>query len=142
LKELQRLSYPRLYYREEAPDSITNKYQKRYGYLTTKLTRPQSLGMLRTIVREEPHKIKDLDVLMEMTTFVKNDKGKPEAIAGTHDDLVMARAINCYSCHQQRDYPIIPKPKPKKLPSAFQGSEQNAEDFFYNGVADSNYIRW
>jgi phage terminase large subunit len=142
LKELQRLGYSKLYYREETPDSTTNKYQKKYGYLTTKLTRPQALGMLRTIVREEPHKIKDLDLLMEMTTFVKNDKGKPEAIANTHDDLVMARAINCYSSHQQRDYPIIPKPKPKKLPNALQGTEENTESFFYNGGADNNYIRW
>lgn len=142
LKELQRLRYPRLYYREEAPDSTTRKYQKKYGYLTTKLTRPQALGMLRTIVREEPEKIKDLDLLMEMSTFVKNDKGKPEAMLGEHDDLVIARGINCYISHQQRNYPIIPKPKIKKLPSAFDSPETPEEDFFYSGDAGSDYIGW
>ncbi|MCT4545093.1 MAG: PBSX family phage terminase large subunit [Vallitalea sp.] len=142
LKELQRLGYPRLYYREQSPDSTTHKYQKKYGYLTTKLTRPQSLGMLRTIVREEPKKIKDLDLLMEMTTFVKNNKGRPEAMSGEHDDLVMARAINCYISHQQRDYPVMPKPKVKELPKAFESPEPTEEGFFYSGVAAQDYIRW
>ncbi|GKX27855.1 hypothetical protein SH1V18_03350 [Vallitalea longa] len=142
LKELQRLGYPRLYYREEAPDSTTHKYQKKYGYLTTKLTRPQALGMLRTIVREEPKKIKDLDLLMEMTTFVKNDKGKPEAMSGQHDDLIMARAINCYIAHQQRDYPIIVRPKPKKLPEAFNADEPAEEGFFYSQEVSEDFLRW
>jgi len=36
-----------------------------------------------------------------MTTFVKNEQGRPEAAKGAHDDCVMARAINCYIAHQQ-----------------------------------------
>jgi phage terminase large subunit len=37
-----------------------------------------------------------------MTTFVKNEKGRPEAAEGKHDDCVLARAINCYISGQQR----------------------------------------
>lgn len=100
-KELERLGYHRLYIREESPDAYTGKLTKRYGFQTTKLTRPLALGMLRTVVREHPERIKDLTTLHEMTTFVKNEKGKPEAAEGQHDDCVIARAINCYIADQQ-----------------------------------------
>ena len=59
------------------------------------------LGMLRTLVREEVHKINSSQTLQEMTTFAKNDKGKPEAQNGQHDDMVIAWAINLAIRHQQ-----------------------------------------
>jgi len=101
VKELMRLGYNEQYYREERPDSITGKLRKIYGFDTNSATRPAALGMLRSEVREHPERIKSLDLLFEMTTFVKNEKGRPEAAQGAHDDLVMARAINCYIAHQK-----------------------------------------
>lgn len=101
VKELTRLGYSRQYVREEKPDSFTGKLKPIYGMVTDKATRPAMLGMLRTVVRENPERIKDLDTLLEMTTFVKNEEGRPEASKGTHDDCVMSRAINCYIAHQQ-----------------------------------------
>lgn len=101
VKELTRLGYYRQYIREEKPDAFSGQLRKVYGYLTTSATRPTALGMLRTVVREHPERIKDMDTLLEMTTFVKNEQGRPEAAKGAHDDCVMARAINCYIAHQQ-----------------------------------------
>jgi phage terminase large subunit len=92
-KVLERLNYPNLYIREEAPDSMTGKLVQKYGWNTNKATRPLILSMLRTLVREHPECIKCLDTLYEMTTFVTNEKGKAEAQQGAHDDLIMARAI-------------------------------------------------
>ena len=37
-----------------------------------------------------------------MLTFVRNEKGRPEAEEGAHDDLVMALAIAHYAREQQR----------------------------------------
>lgn len=37
----------------------------------------------------------------EMTTFVKKENGKMEAIEGAHDDLVMAKAIAHFISSQQ-----------------------------------------
>jgi len=102
MKELTRLNYPNQYVREETPDAFTGKLTKRFGFNTNKLTRPVALGMLRTIIREHPERVKDIDTLNEMTTFIKNEKGRPEAAEGFHDDCVMARAINCYIAGQQR----------------------------------------
>ena len=36
-----------------------------------------------------------------MLTFVRNEKGRPEAQSGAHDDCVMALAIAYYSREQQ-----------------------------------------
>lgn len=101
VKELIRLGYHNQYVREEKPDAMTGKLRKIYGFDTNTATRPTALGMLRAEVREHPERIKDIDLLYEMTTFVKNEQGKPEAAKGEHDDCVMARAINCYTSHQQ-----------------------------------------
>jgi phage terminase large subunit len=101
VKELTRLGYYRQYVREEKPDNFTGQLKKVYGFNTNQATRPTALGMLKTVVRENPERIKDLDTLLEMTTFVKNEAGRPEASKGAHDDCVMARAINCYIAHQQ-----------------------------------------
>lgn len=105
-KEIIRMGYKNIYIREQQPDSISEKLVFKYGFRTTGTssgggTRPIILSMLRTVVREEPHLIKDIDTLNEMTTFAKNDKGKPEAIKGFHDDMILARAINCYIRDQQ-----------------------------------------
>jgi phage terminase large subunit len=82
------------YYREQAPDSISGQPVKKIGWNTNKATRPVILADLRTLVRENVNKISSIETLNEMTTFVKNDKGKPEAANGMHDDMVMAWAIN------------------------------------------------
>ncbi len=92
-KELERLGYDNLYVRDEAPDKFTAKLTKKFGWHTNTLTRPLALGKLRAVMRQQPSCIRDRDTLEEMTTFVKNEKGKPEAAKGFHDDMIMARAI-------------------------------------------------
>jgi phage terminase large subunit len=87
-------NYANCYYREQAPDSISGQPVKKIGWLTTQKTRPEALGLLRTLVREEVYKINSVETLLEATTFVKNDKGKPEASLGCHDDMILAWAIN------------------------------------------------
>lgn len=116
VKELTRLGYHNQYVREETPDSYTGKLAKRYGFQTNKVTRPLALGMLRTVMREHPERVRDLDTLDEMTVFIKNEKGRPEAAEGQHDDCIMARAINCYIASQQSMIvKAEPVEKPKKL---------------------------
>ena len=42
-----------------------------------------------------------LETLEEMLVFIRNEKGRPEAQEGCHDDLVMALAIAYYIGPQQ-----------------------------------------
>ena len=122
-QELQRLDYPNQYMRE-VEDSITNTIEKRYGFKTTKLTRPLIISELVEIVREHTEVFNDVATLNEMLTFVRNEKGKPCAKEGAHDDLIMSMAITYYIRTQQSFKPfeqaeekqnkLIDKLKPKK----------------------------
>lgn len=95
IKELQRLKYPNMFYRIQE-DSISHNPERKYGFRTTLITRPLIISSLVRIVREESHTINDRESINEMLTFVRNEKGKPEAQAGYHDDLTMALAIAHY----------------------------------------------
>ena len=100
IKELERLDYKNQFIRERE-DTYTGKTAKAYGFKTTALTRPLILAQLQAIINDHIEKINDKDTLEEMLTFVRNEKGRPEAQEGAHDDLVMALAIAHYIRPQQ-----------------------------------------
>ena len=138
-KEIIRMGYDNMYIREKSPDSISGVLEKKYGWRTTGDksgggTRPLMLGMLRALVREQPHLIKDLETLKEMTTFVKNDKGKPVATNGYHDDMIIQRAINCAVREQQTTEIKTEIIKQQVLPHALQDNDRMQET--------GNYIDW
>lgn len=100
IKELERLKYPKQFVRQKE-DKFTKNNDKSYGFKTTVLTRPLILGELQTIIKELSELIVDIDTLKEALTFIKNEKGRPEAQQGYHDDLIMALAIAYYIRQQQ-----------------------------------------
>lgn len=100
IKELERLGYDNQYIREKE-DTYTGKYKKAFGFKTDKITRPLILSMLQSIINDHTELINDKDTLEEMLVFVRNEKGRPEAQDGCHDDLVMALAIAYYIRPQQ-----------------------------------------
>ena len=100
IKTCERLGYPLQYTREEE-DSYTHRLQRRWGVKTTSRTRPLMLAELVRVVREETGGINDETTLREMLTFVRNERGRPEAMEGEHDDCVMALAIAHYIRGQQ-----------------------------------------
>lgn len=93
--------YPNLYVREKE-DDYTGKLEKRYGFRTDRNTRPLILAELQRIINEEPESITDIEIFKEALTFVKNEKGRPEAQEGSHDDLIMGTAITYYIRDQQK----------------------------------------
>jgi len=122
-KELERLGYGNFYIRKQSEDSFTSKMSKKFGFNTNKATRPDMLGKLKTFVREESYKLLDLDLLLEMTTFIKNEKGRPEAAKGMHDDMVMCRAINKAIRWQQHEVVSIKLVK-HELPIALRSEKK------------------
>ena len=93
--------YPNIYVRENRPDAISKQTVKLYGFNTNKATRPAMLAKLRELVRDRVECINDLVTLQEMFTFIIDERGKPVAIEGEHDDTVMAYAIALYAQDQQ-----------------------------------------
>ena len=102
VKRLEMLKYRKQYVRERE-DTYTHKIVQSFGYKTTKLTRPVLIAGLVEIVRETPELIVDEDTLLEMLTFVRNEKGRPEAQNGAHDDCIMALGIAYATASQQSE---------------------------------------
>lgn len=132
---LHRAGYPHLYVREHI-DSLTNRVDKRYGFKTTALTRPVIIAELKRKFRESNGTIVcDIPTLNEMLTFVKNQKGKPEAIVGKHDDLVMSLAITHF-VGQQGDHTYTDVPIKR-----YRFYDEDTED--YAGMTPSEeYMQW
>ena len=132
---LHRAGYPHLYVREHI-DSLTNRVDKRYGFKTTPLTRPVIIAELKRKFRESNGTIVcDIPTLNEMLTFVKNQKGKPEAIVGKHDDLVMSLAITHF-IGQQGDHTYTDVPIKR-----YRFYDEDTED--YAGMTPSEeYMQW
>ena len=99
-RSLQDWGYPRLYVRM-AEDSYTHKPEERFGWRTDRLTRPAMLAELRETVEAHPEILRDADLIREMLTFVKNKDGRPAALEGEHDDLVMGYGITLRIRDQQ-----------------------------------------
>lgn len=100
--ELQRLRYPKMYVRE-TPDNYTGKPKQSFGFRTDGKTRPVIIAELVEMFTNHPDHFVDFEMLGEMLTFVKSEKGKPEALEGKHDDLVMAAAIT-YGIRNQQSF--------------------------------------
>ena len=127
-KKLKEYDYPKMYIRE-VEDNIPEVIQDKYGFLTTKATRPIILAMLKEIFRDNISYINDLDVLYEGLVFIKNEKGRPEAEQGKHDDLIMGLAITYY-IRTQQSFIVkkIEKEEKIELPFALQTDDEESDD--------------
>ena len=99
VRELDRLLYKNLFVRMRE-DTYTKKTVKSFGFQTNSLTRPVIISKLVEKMRFNSDTVSDLDTLYEMQTFVRNEKGRPEAEQGSHDDLIMGLAIAEYAREQ------------------------------------------
>lgn len=90
VSKLRDLGYPNLH-RSVAYDAKTRTRHKRFGWATTKATRPMMLDALTAVLRDHPDWLRDEELKAEMRSFI-NRTGKPQAAPGTHDDLVMSTA--------------------------------------------------
>ena len=101
--------------------------------MALRLTRPVILSDLVTLIREDVTIEEDAATLKEMLTFVKNDKGRAEAMEGFHDDLVMALAIAHFISSQQTSSWIEVK---TEEPSFIQ------ENFHMETKTENTFMDW
>jgi len=92
MRVLGEYGYPNLYMRERY-DRIVKEVTNVPGFETNTATKRDIVAELVRLMRDDPERECDVDTLKEMLTFVKNEHGAPSAVAGAHDDLVMALAI-------------------------------------------------
>lgn len=99
-------------YRRRRFNDSSGMVEKSFGWSTDKITRKTVIDHMAAELLEENFDIPDIDVLKEMKTFVINDKGKPQAAPGHHDDHVLAAAIALYNIDSASTYKA---PKKKKI---------------------------
>ena len=99
---LEKMGYINLYYRKVF-DDITQKVTKFFGWKTTGSTRPFALAALKAVFFRKDGGF-PAQLLNEMLTFVRNIKGKPEAMDKKHDDCIMAAAIGYAILQEQGKY--------------------------------------
>lgn len=92
VKELERLRYPKQYIRD-VPDDFRGRITHSFGFRTDRATRPNLVAILVKEVRDHPENFVDRETLLQMITFVRNDRNRAEAAEGAHDDCVMAIGI-------------------------------------------------
>lgn len=92
IDELERLGYPNQYQRQRY-DNYKRTYQERFGWKTTGTTRPIIIDNEIELVENHIELFNDIETLREMLTFMYDDRGRPDAISGKHDDLLMADMI-------------------------------------------------
>ena len=129
-KKIKEYRYPKIYLRE-IEDNIAEKIQDKFGFVTNKATRPIILSILKEILRDNANWINDVEILKEALVFIKNEKGRPEAQLGEHDDLIMGLAITYYIRTQQRYSVVIEKEeKEVELPFALQTDDTEVESWW------------
>lgn len=133
LEELERLNYPNQYMREKK-DSISGDVQRKFGWKTDGITRPLMIDGMVDVVNNYLYLIKDVRSLHEMLTFVYDKNGRPDAMSGEHDDLLICEAgLNQIRGQQATKIEEV-EVKKQTLPHALQDNDRMQES--------GNYIDW
>lgn len=94
--------YPNLYHHDQY-NSESGKNETKPGWPTNNVTRPILVDVLIEGIREGVWKINDANLIEEMKTFVRNKKGKPQALnKGTPDGAKDDRIFGYGIAHQMR----------------------------------------
>ena len=126
---LEELGYRNLYVRERY-DNYSGKMKDAFGFETTTKSRPIIIDNLKDVALGAMETITDYQTLGEMLTFVYDEKWKPQAEQGEHDDLVMALAIAHHIRSQQTT-----KPQQQTQRKVQKWTEDMWED--YNKASDA-----
>ena len=132
MRRLSDLGYPHLYLRERT-SGMEDVPERVLGIETTTRTKPIIVGELIARMREDITRECDPETLTEMTTFVRKENGRTEAIGGCHDDLVMALAIAHFIRGQQAvDVQRVQSEENRVL----------AQMFHFQPEADAPFMSW
>jgi len=103
LNRLKQMNYVNLYYQTKAA-TLANEEGSKPGFRTTVSTKPMIIGNLKRAIEEHDIDISSDIIISELRTYVSNENGSTNALAGNYDDTVMALAIafEAYRTHQHR----------------------------------------
>lgn len=94
--------YPNLYHSLKATHEYINPTEAQYksgtlpGFTTSPKTRPIIISKLEEFFRNSLITTYSSRLIHELERFVWTESGRPEAMKGSNDDLIMALAIGCW----------------------------------------------
>lgn len=92
VKHLDELGYTNMY-RTQKLDKMGSPIVDELGWSTNGVTRNLMITDLIQVVSEHSLVLRDKETIGEMRSFVKDEKGRPAAQQGCHDDRVISLAI-------------------------------------------------
>ena len=101
LDKLLEMEYPNLYHSIKSTHEYIDQYMAESmnsavpGFTTSMKTRPLIIAKLEEFIRNKLITVYSSRTISEMKTFIWRN-GKPQAMKGYHDDLIMALAIACW----------------------------------------------
>lgn len=95
---LERLNreYQNVYRRRHLDEKDPTKYDERVGFHTNASTKPKIIAHMLSLVRDRGYLERDNLSVNEMLTFETRPNGTYAARDGSHDDLLMSRAMALY----------------------------------------------
>lgn len=99
--------YPNLYARKQSEDAIIQGLPIRYGFHTNVATKPMIISTLVKVIREGLYVERDRRCIDEYLNYEKKTNGSFGARQGTHDDLLMTRAIGLHICFYEMKLPQV-----------------------------------
>ena len=100
-KLLNEYQYPNVYHSIKSTHEYIEQHQAEYmnsavpGFTTSMKTRPLIIAKLEEFIRNKLIKVYSSRLTNEMKTFIWKN-GRPQAMKGYNDDLIMALAIACW----------------------------------------------
>tara|TARA_R110000824_G_scaffold21112_9_gene78971 strand:+ start:2873 stop:4462 length:1590 start_codon:yes stop_codon:yes gene_type:complete len=101
LEKLNELEYPNVYYSIKGTHEFIDSHRGERnsnavpGFTTSIKTRPLIIAKLEEFIRNKLITIYSIRAINELKTFIWHN-GKPQAMRGYNDDLIMALAIGCW----------------------------------------------
>ena len=108
LKFILNEDYYNIFYTKQY-DKTNDTTTKKIGWSTNVRTKPIAIDKLAEFIREKFLGIWDLEIVMELYSYIIDDKGKTNAQEGKHDDCVMALAIALQAFLEGRGEDYIPE---------------------------------
>lgn len=130
IEELERLKYPKQYVRQKY-DSMGKPAEKKFGWKTDGNTRPLIIDKEIDLIENNIELFQDITFLQECLTFVYDDKGRPDAESGKHDDVLISDMIANEIRGQQSFTVTAPVIEDKPLPFPFRSDNDDNDEGGY-----------
>ncbi len=124
---LRDLNYPNLYYRE-VYGLIADKRTAELGWVTDMHTKDLIINEATPLLRDGRITIYDEELIAEMMSYVRDERGRANAASGAHDDRVMAFLIAVKMLGQ-------PMPAFRGNPIERRDGEMDGDLFWMGGVS-------